>query len=99
VVNTNNPISINNPIAIKQTALAELSEHIAPGEYLLWGEIKCKCGAAYKLYRGVIFNFPNEDKKYAADVEEYLAIEDREVKPHRTIYDLHFLDRIVEIPE
>ncbi len=90
------PKAINNAIAIKMAALEEVSAHIRPGAYEPWGEVKCGCGELFGIYGSVHFSKRNTERQYASDLEDYLKGEDVRGQGHREVYDLHFLDVVVD---
>jgi hypothetical protein len=89
-----------NPIAIKLSALKELSAHIPPSTHEFWGKVTCDCGEEFNLYGNIKFSRPDEHQKYVDNVTAHLKKEDTANKPHRKIYDcdLQFLDRVFTIP-
>jgi hypothetical protein len=96
-----NQITLVNPIAIKLSAIEELSEHIPPFTYELWGKVACDCGEEFNVYGNIIHSRPDEHQKYADVLAAHLKKEDAAGKPHQRIYECDplFLDRIIKIPE
>lgn len=90
--------NIDNAIAIKRSAIDRLSTQVPSGKYALWGEVTCKCGEAFNLYRHEDYSSLDKECEYASQLEAHLNREDSDGVPHREIYNLHFLEVPVEVP-